>query len=143
MHIISQEHHMEEGTPSDEEYMTERSEDEELSNILDIAEDRTILADCCMKITLKKIIKYLIYKPLTYLETLILCVYQFMLMLTLLTIAVKYNMVLIGLNWAFVDIFSADLIGLIAMVINAMIVMQAFEDIWQIIAAVLCKCKKD
>ena len=43
-HIISQEHHMEEGTPSDEEYMTERSEDEEITHILDLVENRRPLA---------------------------------------------------------------------------------------------------
>ena len=142
-HITAQEHHMEEGTPDEEEYMSERSEEEELNHVLDVAEDRTLLADCCMKITLKKIIKYLIYKPLTYLETILLCIYQFMLMVTLLAITVEYNVVDFCLKWVFVGILREDFIGLCAMIINAMIVVELCDAIWQLIMVFSCKCKKD
>jgi hypothetical protein len=142
-HIISQEHHMEEGTPSDEEYMTERSEDEEINHILDMVENRRPLANCCMKTTLKKIINYLVYKPLTYIETMILCVYQFMLMWTLMAIALEYNVVQFCLAWVFDDILRKDFIVLCAMVINSMIVVDLCDDIWQLIGVFSCKCKKD
>jgi hypothetical protein len=136
-HRIAQEHHMEEeNEDEEEEYITEYIENEEIKHLV----DRNMLPDCCMKTTLTKYINYLVYIPLTYIETLVLCVYQFILMLTLLAIITKYNIVEGILTRVLVDIISETFIGLCSMVINAMIIMKLFEDIWQVIFAFLCKC---
>jgi hypothetical protein len=134
-HRIAQEHHMKE--EDEEEIIMEYVENEEIKHLV----ERSILDDCCMKTTLTKYVKNLIYTPLTYIETIFLCVYQFILMLMIWTMTIKYNIVERFLKWTLMNILSENIIGVISMVINSMIVIQIFEDIWQVIFAFLCKCE--
>ena len=144
-HLIAQQHHMEENTSTDEEeFIEERvNEVETMTRFVNDIGENKFSEDCCMKKTIKRIINYLVYKPLTYIESVMLCIYKFILMMTLLTIAVQYNMVEFCLRWIFVNILSENLIGLFSLIINAIIVMGLFDEIWQITEAFLCKCKKN
>ena len=135
-HRVTQEHNMEE--ESDEEFITEyRRNEAEIKHLV----DRSLLADCCMKKQIKENIKYWIRKPLTYIETILLCVYQFIVMMTIIVSIYKFSVVELCLTWLFENILPENLIKLIALILNSMLALQLFDEIWRIILAFLCKCK--
>jgi len=126
---------MEEDNIIDEEFI-EHIEEEEITHLV----DRSMLTDCCIKTRVKKYINYLVYKPLSYIESWLINVYQFMFMLTLLTTVLKYNIVQSCLTWVFMNILSEQIIGLLSMVINSIFVMCTFDYVGQVIAGFSCKC---
>ena len=136
-HRVAQEHNMEE--EEDEQHVTEYSAKEaEIKHLV----DRGLLDGCCMKKQIKENIKSWICKPLTYIETILLCVYQFIVMLSILISVVKFNVIEICLTWVFEDMLPENLIKLVALILNAMLVLELFDEIWQIVFAFLCKCEK-
>ena len=93
-----------------------------------------------MKQTVKTLAKRLIHKPLTDREAGVLCLYHFLISLTLWLGLIQLQMVARGLNWLFADILSTNAFRMLVVFINIMLTIEMIEIIIDITRALFCKC---
>jgi hypothetical protein len=102
--------------------------------------EKRIFTECCMKQTVKTLAKRLINKPLTDREAGVLCLYHFLISLTLWLGLIQLQMVARGLNWLFADILSTNAFRMLVVFINIMLTIEMIEIIIDITRALFCKC---
>jgi len=140
-HRVAQHHHMEE---TDEEYEEEEYDDDFIMGQL--ADEDQGYNNCCQKKLIKHFIKKKFNKSLTYIETLFICISQFMHLLILylyiqrLTILKHWLEILPDWLDILPDIMDDVIIGLFAQMIKIMMMLHLFEELRILLKALLCKC---
>lgn len=99
-----------------------------------------VIADCCLKQEIKKFTDFLVRKPLTDREVLLLAVYQFvmniMVDIALLQFKVAYSL----FAWLLEGVLSNNVIFHMAIFLNFLILIQMIENIKEFIHTLRCKC---
>ena len=143
-HIMAQEHHMEE------------TSDESESDVIEYLHD----CNCLKKKTNQRYAHLIISAPFTEGEMLCLCIYQFMILLTMYLFMLKMNTVeyclqifitivndtiarqnIMTHDIVIHDIVSHDMIELVAQPIKIMMTLYLVEELRIVIKALLCKCE--
>jgi len=133
-HRVAKHHHMEE---TDEEYEEEEYDDDFIMGQL--ADEDQEYNNCCQKKIIKHFIKKKFNKSLTYIETLFLCISQFMHLLILYLYIQRLNILE---HWLDIlpDIMDDVIVGLFAQMIKIMMMLHLFEELKILLKALLCNC---
>jgi hypothetical protein len=103
-------------------------------------EQYIMMDECCMKKTMKDLVKTVINKSLTDVEALLLCVYQMTLLTTICLGIIQFQIVARCLVWILVGVIPNHIIIMTTIFINIMFLIQIIENIRELVVAFLCKC---
>jgi len=103
-------------------------------------EQYIMMDECCMKKTMKDLVKTVLNKSLTDVEALLLCMYQ-MTLLTTICLGIIQSQIVAGcLTWAAAGLISNHIIIMTTLFIHIMFVIQIIENMKEVVVAVLCEC---
>ena len=129
------------GEPTDEEFLFD---EDVMDHAHFMANEEDELeytqADCCLKETVKNYVKIIAGKSLTNAEALLICLYQFAIVLVVITLMIQFHCIAYCLAWVSMGFISDSLIFAIALFMNTMFMIQLFCEIFTIVKAFLCKC---
>jgi len=103
-------------------------------------EDHIVIADCCMKQEIKKFTDFLVRKPLTDREVLLLAVYQFAMNIVIDIALLQFQVAYRLFAWLLYGIVSNNIIFHLALFMNILILIQIIESIKEFIHTLRCKC---
>jgi hypothetical protein len=99
-----------------------------------------VIADCCMKQEIKKFSDFLVQKPMTDREVLVLAIYQLatniLIDLALIQFKVAYRLFV----WLLYGVFSNNVIFHLAIFLNFLILIQIVENIKEFVHTMRCQC---
>lgn len=127
--------------PADEEFIYDEDV-MDAENFMDheMYTDIEDVKNCCMKQTVKNYSKMLINKPLTDIQAILICLYQFIIMLFAFNGIIQFHIAARILTWLFNGLLEEDIILIIALFINITIGIEIIGELHSLIIAFLCKC---
>jgi hypothetical protein len=127
--------------PADEEFIYDEDV-MDAENFMDheMYTDIEDVKNCCMKQTVKNYSKMLINKPLTDIQAILICLYQFIIMLFAFNGIIQFHIAARILTWLFNGLLEEDIILIIALFINITIGIEIIGALQSLIIAFLCKC---
>jgi len=127
--------------PTDEEFIYDEDVmDAEHFMDHEMYTDIECVKNCCMKQSVKKYAKILINKPLTDIQAILICLYQFIIMLFAFNGIIQFHIAARILTWLFNGLLEEDIILIIALFINITIGIEIMGELQSLIIAFLCKC---
>jgi hypothetical protein len=104
------------------------------------SEQYIMIDDCCLKQTVKKGANFLIRRPLTDLEALLLCIYYFIFTMMICVFIIKYRLTALWFEWTVGDCISPTLVLHLNIFVNITVVVQMVENTKDLVYTFMCKC---
>lgn len=99
-----------------------------------------VIADCCMKQEIKKFSNFLVRKPLTDREVLLLAIYQIAMNIFVDVVLLQFKVAYHIFAWLLCDVVSNNIIFHMAIFLNLLILIKIVESIKEFIHTLRCKC---
>ena len=104
------------------------------------SEQYIMIDDCCIKQTVKKNAIWLMHKPVTDVEALLLCIYYFLFTMLICGSIMQYRVAAQLSEWSVGESVSPKVLIHINLFVNVTIIVQMIENTKELVCAFVCKC---
>ena len=103
-------------------------------------EDEYITIECCMKNDIKTLVNLLLNKKLSDTEVTLLCIYHFLMNMTICCALIQFKVVDYCVVWFFSGFLTNHFVITLTLFLKTMLLVKLIENIKEIVFKLKCKC---